>query len=142
MIKKLRGTETVWSFSTARFRVELELERLQPYRYDGDDETGETQEAIDNGELVAFDSLVRVWLINPHGEDFEIAWDSLGGSVYGADSYDEFFKAHRDSDAMNRNCSLMRDARGANVVICHYFPDMVRNAIRAARETMPRLRAA
>jgi hypothetical protein len=35
---------------------------------------------------------------------------------------------------MNRNCSIMRAARGGNVCICHYFPGMVAEAINAARK--------
>lgn len=34
---------------------------------------------------------------------------------------------------MNRNCSIMRAANGDNVMIGHYFPDMVREAVRQAR---------
>jgi hypothetical protein len=39
---------------------------------------------------------------------------------------------------MNRNCSLMRQARGQIVVICHYFPDMVRIVCAEARATLRR----
>lgn len=129
---------TVWSFNTERFTVALEIERDRHYQYDGDDVDGETQAKLDSGEYVAFDSRVVVYFDNE-----EIASDSLCGSVYGAGDYSDFWKAHRDSDAMNRNCSIMRAARGGNVVICHYFTDMVRIAIAAARQycnKFPRLR--
>jgi hypothetical protein len=118
---------TVWSFNTSRFAVSLQVEIDYDYQYDGDDEDGETQAALDSGEYVAFDSRVVVEL-----DGIEIASDSLGGSVYAADSMDEFWTAHRGADPMNRNCSIMRAERGANVVICHYFPDMVREAVRSA----------
>jgi hypothetical protein len=129
-----------WSFETARFRVELELMRDRGYRYDGEDEDGETQRKLDSGEYVAFDSCVRVLL---DGE--EIASDWLGGSVYADGEEPQFWTAHRDSDFTNRNCSLMRIARGSNVCICHYFPDMVRQAISEARAYIakfPKVRAA
>ncbi len=134
---------TVWKFETARFVVRLEIELDHNYQYDGDDENGETQAALDSGEYVAFDSSVIVEL-----DGQEIGRDSLGGSVYSANNYREFWTAHRDSDPMNRNCSIMRANRDANVCICHYFPDMVHLAVQEARKHVasmnakPRLRAA
>jgi hypothetical protein len=132
MARTHRGTfGTVWSYRTKRFTVSLKLERDYRYKYDGDDEDGETQAKLDSGEYVAFDSAVTVEL---DGE--EIGFDSLHGSVYGADTVAEFYTAHRDPDVMNRNCSIMRAAMGDNVVICHYFPGMVLQAISAAREEL------
>jgi hypothetical protein len=131
---------TVWKFETARFTVSLQIEEDYGYQYDGDDEDGETQAALDSGEYVAFNSRVVVEL-----DGLEIASDWLGGSVYAANSMDEFWTAHRDPDPLNRNCSVMRAARGSNVVICHYFPDMVREAVRAARDylrSVPQMREA
>ncbi len=123
--------ETVWSFETARFRVTLDIAEEFGCQYDGDDENGETQAALDSGEYVAFDSIVRVYL-----DGREIGADGLGGSVYTANEVSEFWTAHRDKDAMNRNCSIMRGKRGDNVVICHYFPDMVRIAVAEARKAL------
>jgi hypothetical protein len=128
---------TVWTFRTKRFRVSLELQRDNFYRYDGDDENGETQAALNSGEFVAFDSKVTVEF---DGE--EIAANYLGGSVYGADNVADFYTDHRSADPLNRNCTIMRKAwRGegnpdAKVSICHYFPGMVQEAISAAREAM------
>jgi len=65
---------TVWTFKSPRFTVSLELEPDWSYRYDGDDENGETQAALDAGELVAFNSIVTVEL---DGE--VIGQDTLGG---------------------------------------------------------------
>lgn len=133
----------VWEFRTARFTVSLILEHDRGYRYDGDDEDGETQDALDSGDLVAFNSCVRVEL---DGETIAENW--LHGSVYGAEEVAEFYSAHRDEDPMNRNCSIMRAVRGANVCICHYFPSMVAEACEEARDhvrsmsTPPRVRAA
>lgn len=131
---------TVWRFRTKRFTVALQLSEEPGYRYDGDDEDGETQAPLDSGEFVAFDSRVIVYL---DGE--EIGSDSLGGSVYAADSVAEFWTAHRDPNPMNRNCSEMRAAHGGNMCIGHYFPDMVSEAIRQARAFLcsaPRMRCA
>jgi len=114
--------------------VELETSRDHRYRYDGDDENGEIQAALDSGEMVAFDSTVSVYL-KIDGE--LLGQDNLGGSVYYADRIAEFWTAHRDSDPANRNCSANEYRVG------HYFPDMVRAAIREARdEIRSRLAAA
>lgn len=126
-----------WSFVTARFRVQLDIESDYNHKYDGDDENGEIQRMLDDGELVAFDSSVRVYL-----DGNLIGADYLGASIYQIGKEYEFWTAHRDPNPMNRNCSIMRAARG-NVTICHYFPDMVREAIKAARqhlENLPTLR--
>lgn len=128
-----------WKFQTKHFRVELETTRDYGYQYDGDDESGETQAALDSGEFVAFDSAVHVYL-RGDDDDSPIGSDYLGGSVYAADSIAEFWQGHRDSDPMNRNCSIMRAARGDNAVICHYFPGMVKEAIALAREEIERRR--
>lgn len=133
-----RIDETPYEFRTARFVVRLEIEFQDGYQYDGDDEDGETQAALDSGEFVAFDSRAAVYL-----DEKLIAADYLGSSVYGADEVDSFVTAHRDPDPMNRNCTLMRAARGQNVCICHYFPDMIRQAVDAARyrvRSMPKVR--
>lgn len=127
----------VWEFRTKRFSVSLTLEREYGYRYDGDDEDGEAQAKLDSGESVAFTSCVAVKF---DGE--EIAADFLGGSVYGADEVAEFYTAHRSPDPMQRNCTIMRRAwRGENnpdakISIYHYFPGMVSEAIREARDVM------
>ncbi len=125
---------TVWKFAIGRVSVELEINQEQFYQYDGDDENGETQSAIDAGEFVAFHSTVRVYIDN-----LECAAEGLGGSVYEFGKESEFWTAHRDPDAMNRNCEAMRAARGENVIICHYFPGMVKEAIAAARECLGEL---
>ena len=121
----------VWSFTFGRVRVALELTQEQGYQYDGCDPDGETQAALDSGEFVAFSSAVSV---SVDGE--ELATDYLGGSVYEFGKESEFWTAHRDRNPMNRNCSAMREARGDNVVICHYFPGMVAEAIGEAREAL------
>jgi hypothetical protein len=101
----------VWSFKTKQYHVALYVEQEQHYRYDGCDDDGSVQRALDRGEYVAFDSTV---IVERNGT--EIARDSLGGSVYEFGNVHEFWTAHRG------------DAGG------HYFPDMVRSAIRQARK--------
>lgn len=128
MAYSFNSSRPAWKFKTKRFTVSLYLKRDRNYTYDGDDENGETQDKLDSGEYVAFDSTVEVEL-----DGVVIAHNTMGGSVYSADTVAEFFTAHRDPDPMNRNCSIMRAARGANVVICHYFPGMVAEAIEDAR---------
>jgi hypothetical protein len=130
----------VWEFKTKNFVISLHIERERHYQYDGDDEDGETQAKLDSGEYVAFDSFVTV-----ECNGVTIGRDSLCGSVYSKDNYHKFWTAHRDPNPLNRNCSIMRKARGANVVICHYFPSMVSQAIKEARDYLsrfPRVRAA
>lgn len=113
---------TVWSFETARFRVELQIAQDYGYQYDGDDADGETQAKLDSGEYVAFDSAVIVYL-----DGREIASDHLGGSVYAWNEMSDFWTAHRDPNPANRNCAANAYRVG------HYFPDMVYNAISEAR---------
>lgn len=123
-------SETVWTFTAGRFEVSLTIVPEHGYQYDGDDPDGETQAKLDSGEYVAFGSIVRVTL-----DGVTIGEDSLWGSVYASGEESEFWTAHRDPDPMNRNCSVMRGKHpaGPNVVIGHYFPDMVASAVKEAR---------
>ena len=123
-------------FKTRNFTVRATIEIDHGYQYDGDDEDGETQSALNSGEMVAFDTDVTVEF---RGE--VIGRASLGGSVYDREDVHQFFDAHRDPDPMNRNCSIRYSSERS--VICHYFPDLVSEAITEARahfRDMPRLR--
>lgn len=117
--------DVAWTFKTKHFKVELHRKIDFDYVYDGDDADGETQKKLDSGEYIAFDSRVVVYF-----EGVEVGQDNLGGSVYAVSDADEFFTAHRDRNPENRNCSI----KSNNYIICHYFPDMVRQAINEARE--------
>lgn len=128
-------TGRVWEFNTDRFKITLDIELDNGYRYDGDDPDGEVQSKLNDGEFIAFDSIVTVFC-----DDMEIASDSLGGSVYDPDEMSDFWTAHRDSNPMNRNCSLMRAARRDGTCIGHYFPDMVSQAIKDARRYLANVR--
>ncbi len=116
--------ETMWQFDLGAVSIRAYIQPSQ-HAYDGDDD-GETQAMIDSGEFVQFDTAV---VVSINGR--EIGFDNLGGSVYSDPR--EFFSDHRSSDPMNRNCSIMRAANGANVSICHYFPGMISEAIADAR---------
>lgn len=122
---------TVWKFALGRVSVELEISQDYGYQYDGDDENGETQAALDSGEFVAFDSIVRCYVDN-----LECGVDTLGGSVYEFGRESEFWQAHRTSEPEYRNTLAQKEL---GRVIGHYFPDMVREAIRQARETVAEL---
>lgn len=126
---------TAWQFKTASFRVYLEVHE----EYDTDlswDDDGSALEGLNNGTLTAFTAEV---IVRHRDTGLRLGSDSLSGCIYS--SVDEFVTGHRDTDPMNRNCSIMRAARGENVVICHYFPDMVRSAIHEARNTLRDLKA-
>ena len=126
----------VWSFRTARFEVTLRIERDRHYQYDGDDPEGETQAKLKSGEYVAFNSFVDVEL-----DGVTVGTSALYGSVYSAEDYSAFWTDHRDADPMNRNCTIMRAAHpaGPHVSICHYFPDMIAEAISEARANVGRM---
>lgn len=127
--------ETVWTFRTADLAVSLELEPCQTDPADSFDDPDDV-ESVRSGQVAWFDAVVCV-------RDIET------GALYGADalgacaysSAEEFYTSHRDPDPMNRNCSAMRAAHGGNVVICHYFPDMVYAACREAREAIARVKS-
>lgn len=106
---------TVWYAETANFRIRLFLTEEQNYQYDGDDCHGETQDALNAGELVAFSAVVTV----ENNDGLEIGFDSLGGCVY-------------------------KDGETAEFLDSGYFADMVQTACTDARATLaalPKLRA-
>lgn len=129
--------ETIWEFETARFRVALEVE---PEDFDPADrfEFEEDIEYARSGDLAAwFSATVKVYL-----DGRLIGRDDLGACSYR--TLEEFYTGHRDPNPLNRNCTAYRAAHGENAVICHYFPGMVLEAIRKARNTLaetPKMRA-
>lgn len=127
-------SDVIWEFHTARFAVKLHIlpEHDDPAGHfaSGDDEAdAETVRKIEDGTYAWFCAKVGVYL-----DGREVGSDYLGACCY--ESTQEFATSHRDADPMNRNCSLMRAAKGGNVAICHYFPDMVRQAIADARRAL------
>lgn len=127
----------VWSFRLGRVEVTFEIEQDCRYQYDGDDPDGEVQDKLNKGEYVAFDSKASVYI-----DSMEMGVDYLGGSVYEFGKEHEFWTAHRTSPPEYRNTLAQR---AMNRCIGHYFPDMIREAIRQARECkqeLDRLQAA
>ena len=130
----MRQWNEVWSFDTPRLHVALEV---MPCDDDPADqfEFQEDIDAVRNGDVAYFDARVIV----RDNEGRELGSDYLCGNAY--NSVKEFYTSHRDPDPMNRNCSVMRAKQGENVCICHYFPDMVAQAVDQARTNMAMLRA-
>lgn len=121
-------TRKMWTFRTLNYTVEalIHPEVEDPLDVFDDEET---VSSISNGSLTWF--WVEVMVVK---NGYEVGTDTLGCNVY--KNPEDFFADHRDPNPMNRNCTLMRAAKGENVVICHYFPDMVRQAVMDARMTM------
>lgn len=125
--------QMMWQFETAQFAVKAYMADDPDFDAGDFDDDGETAEKLSTGEYVVFGTIVEV-THKPTG--IIVGRDSLWGSVYSNPR--EFFEAHRSADPMNRNCSLMRAARG-DISICHYFPDMVSTAIADARANVGKL---
>lgn len=128
----------VWSFETQKFIVELTFEPcdmpLESTFDDSVDDLDQLRADIECGKFLYFDALVTVSIKTDEGtpshwteEHHPIAHDSLGACCY---KPGEFETGHRDADSDNRNTLAMK---ARNTVICHYFPDMVRQAVREAR---------
>ena len=127
--QKYNMEDFYWTHKTNRFTVAF---RVEPETMDPADsfQFDEGIESVRSGSVEWFIAIVEVY-----GTDNELLGsDYLGGCAY--KTIREFISQHRDRDAMNRNSSIMRAARGQNTVICHYFPDMVKQAIADARLTI------
>jgi hypothetical protein len=129
-------SQAIWAFETKRFRVEFQA---LPEDMDPADsfEFPEDIAMVRRGDATWFCAAVVVYTRRNKREAWqELAADYLGGCAY--HDVHEFYTSHRDADPMNRNCSLMRNAKGGNIVICHYFPGMVAEAIAEARRRLER----
>lgn len=124
----------MYEFTIGRFTIAADIRLSDDFDLSWDDD-GETRANLESGLWEAFDTKVSVSC-----NGVEIASDWLCQSIYANPS--EFFSDHRSADPMNRNCSIMRAANGDNVSICHYFPDMVRNAVNEARAWLANSRIA
>lgn len=120
-------TTTLWQFNTRRFRVELTMELDQDTDLSWRTPEQAASDVENDVEYYQFACVVYL-------DDREIACDTLGGSGYSNPL--DFVREHRTADPLDRNCSIMRAARGENVAICHYFPGMVGAAIHQAREVL------
>lgn len=132
--------EVAWSFETARFRTELRIYPCDTPPEDAFDDPRDV-EAIRSESIAYFDAVVAVVDV---GSGQVVGRDSLGCCAYR--DVEEFYTSHRDSDPMNRNSSIMRahslHTTGHAAVICHYFPDMVAQAVKDAHQNIGRLCAA
>lgn len=127
----------VWSFETKNFLVAFEPEPEDMDPGDCLDSPEDVEFARWTFDPAAwFCAVVTVYAKRIDGSLAYLASDVLGGCSYR--SFEEFVASHRDRDPMNRNCSIMRAARGENVVMCDYFPSMVREAVRKTREELRR----
>lgn len=133
-----KNLDPIWQFDTPNFRVCLFVE---PENVNPADHFSDKRDIAyaRRGGAHWFHATVAVYF----GDDSDnlelIAWYSLGCCSYR--SFKDFYAGHRDPDPMNRNCTIMRAARGDNVVICHYFPGMVSQAIGEARAALARQQA-
>ena len=127
-------TETIWEFNTANLRVAFEVSPCEDDPADSF-QFDEDIAAVRDGRVEWFNAHVAVY----DNEGRELGRDILCGCAY--KTVREFCTAHRDPDPKNRNCSTMRAARGPNVSICHYFPDMIASACREARTALKNLRS-
>lgn len=127
----------MFRFETANFVIRATIQPDEDIDMSWD-EDGETREKLNSGEYQAFATIVTV----AHN-GLVLGESSLWGSIY--TKPEDFFTGHRNANPMNRNCSAMRAVHGGNVTICHYFPDMVSEAVGQARKaiaTMPKVRTA
>lgn len=94
------------------------------------DETSETRDKLESGEWQSFGTVVTVTT----KDGLELGADSLWGSIY-----------HNPRDFFREHIGLAAKSRADGCRYGSYFPDMVRQAISEARNTlatMPTLRKA
>jgi hypothetical protein len=117
--------ETVWQFSTANFRVALEI---APEDMDPVDSFSEAEdvEAVRSGKWEWFCAKVAIY--GPTGD--ELASDYLGACAY--EQVSDFYEEHR------KYATERRAAKAQGVCMGSYFPDMVRQAIAGARSEWQR----
>lgn len=117
--------DVLWVFETARFTVALfaELEDCDPAdAFERDDGIA----CASDGEPAHwFRAVVAVY----DSEGNRIGLEVLGGCSY--TSFAEFYTSHRDPNPASRNTLAMK---AQNRGFCHYFPEMVRAAVAAARK--------
>lgn len=121
-----------WSFETARFFVGFYAEEEDMDPKDSFEFPDDIEFASSGNDGAWFAARVSVWLKSENPYDWqELGADHLGGCSY--NSVEEFYTAWRTSADEFRNTLANKDAHR---VICHYFPDMVRTAIKEARTAL------
>jgi hypothetical protein len=121
--------QTIYKFQTRRFIVEV-VALPEDYLDLSWDESGETAQKIETGELCAFQVEARVSFCGEYGEPIKLGADYLGGCVYESP---EAFRDHFGVRPYERELSAKH---GGPVTVCHYFSSMVREAIAQARCNM------
>lgn len=124
----MRGT--IYTFRTKNFTVQFNALPEDDLDLSWD-EDGSTAEGLESGELCAFCAQVRVLF---HG--IELGADYLGGCIY---KRPEDFRDHLGVRQYSRELS---EKHGREITVGSYFPSMVREAIREARENMERIKEA
>jgi len=134
-VEMTRYTEDneLWRFETARYAVTLHAIEEDMDPSDSFESEDDVEFARSGDPAAWFCAAVRV--VNKK-TGIELGSDVLGGCSY--KSFRDFYSGHRDRDPANRNTLAMK---AKNVVICHYFPDMVSQAIDNARDTLANLAA-
>jgi|SRR6185312_2272160 len=132
-MRRPNSDDALWTFETARFAVEFHAE---PEDLDPADsfEFPEDIEFATSGDPEHWFGAAVYVRDKATGEI--IGRDYLGACSY--NSFLEFYTSHRGKDPENRNILAMK---ARNTVICHYFPDMVRQAIADARRSVARARS-
>ena len=118
--------DLIRQFRTKNFTVRVVAEEdLFPGLTAEDDETGEQQRRLDNGELVAFTATAKLYM-----KGFKIAEDHLGSCIY------ESPKAFMDHKGIRR----YSQQKYGNPKACgSYFSDMVRSVIAEGRKAVKEL---
>jgi hypothetical protein len=122
-------SDRIHSFNTANLTVSTYVE---PEQMDPADsfEFDEDIEAVRNGDVEWFCVKVEV----RHSDTGALlGLSTLGGCAY--KSIDDFVNEHRDADPANRNCGFNTYS------VCHYFPDMIREACGEARATLRKMQS-
>jgi len=121
-----------WMFETERFLIGLFADPEETDPNDQFEHSEDVDFALEDTDGHWFCAVVRVFLKSGDEQGLlELGSAVLGGCSY--NSVEEFYTSHRDPDPANRNMLANKDA---NICICHYFPDMVREAIWEARKTL------
>jgi hypothetical protein len=123
-----------WRFDTPRYTVAFWAEEEDMAPEDGMEFPEDVEFARQDDPAHWFCAFVGVFKsTDPSLHDDDnwygcVSYSVLGGCSY--NSFREFYAGHRQGGPENRNC-LATKAR--NVAVCHYFPDMVRQALSEAR---------
>lgn len=122
--------DAVWSFETARFFVGFYAE---PEDMDPADQSEDQEDIADirNGRVDYFCAAIRVYLKS----DDAYGWEEIGSEYLGACAYRHAsdFRNHIGVEARAHRIAC------APAIVCTYFPGMVQEACRTARQSLARM---